>query len=84
MKLKAGTKIGTVMAASIVPTMQVSNDFDVTGQKRVSSMLAQVESIDILRDASDMMRNDLKRSCRSLICLGWRNGNFHYKKLPRT
>ena len=59
-KLKAGTKIGTAMAANIIPTMQVSNDFDVTGQKRVSSMSAQVESIDILRDTCDMMRNDLK------------------------
>ena len=60
MKLKASTEIGTVMAANIVPTMQVSNNFDATGQKRVSSMSAQVESIGILRDTSDMMRNDLK------------------------
>ena len=28
-KLKPGTKIGTVTAANIVPTMQVSNHFDV-------------------------------------------------------
>ena len=40
--------------------MQVSNNFDVTGQERVSSMLAQVESIDIIRDTSDMVKNDLK------------------------
>ena len=60
MKLKPGTKIGTVIAANIVPTMQVSNDFDVTGEERVSSMLAQVESVDILQDTSDWARNDLK------------------------
>ena len=60
MKLKPGTEIGTVIAANIVPTMQVSNDFDVIGQERVSSMLAQEESIDILWDTSDWVRNDLK------------------------
>ena len=59
-KLKPGTEIGTVIAANIVPTMQVSNDFDVTGQERLSSMLAQVESTDILSDTSDVVRNDLK------------------------
>ena len=32
-KLKPGTEIGTVIAANIVPTTQVSNDFDVTGQE---------------------------------------------------
>ena len=37
-KLKPGTEIGTGIAANIVPTMQVSNDFDVTGQERVSSL----------------------------------------------
>ena len=41
-KLKPGTEIGTVIAANIVPNMQVSNDFDMTGQERVSSMSAQV------------------------------------------
>ena len=60
MKLKPGTKIVTVIAANIIPIMQVSNDFNVNGQERVSSMLPQVESIDILRDTSDMVRNDLK------------------------
>ena len=44
MKLTPGTKIGTVIAANIVLTTQVSNDFDVNGQERVSSMSAQVES----------------------------------------
>ena len=70
MKLKAGTEIGTVMAANIVPTMQVSNDSDVTGQERVSSMSAQVESIDILRDTSDMVRNDLKDILQKLNLSG--------------
>ena len=36
-KLKLGTKIGTVIATNIIPTTQVSNNFDVTGQERVSS-----------------------------------------------
>ena len=39
MKLKPGTEIGTVIAANIIPTMQVSNDFDVDVPERVSSML---------------------------------------------
>ena len=47
-KLKPHTKIGTVIAANIVPTTQVSNDFDVDEKERVSCMLAQVESADIL------------------------------------
>ena len=59
-KLKPGTEIGTVIAANIIPTMQVSNNFDVIGQERVSSMSAQVESIDLLWDTSDWVRNDLK------------------------
>ena len=48
-KLKPGTEIGTVIVANIIATMQVSNNFDVTGQGRVSSMSSQVESIDILQ-----------------------------------
>ena len=48
-KLKPGTGIGTVTAANIIPTTQVSNNFNANGQERVSSMLAQVESTDILR-----------------------------------
>ena len=59
MKLIPGTKIGAVIAANIIPTMKVSNDFDVTGQERVSSRSAQVESIDILQDTSDWVRNDM-------------------------
>ena len=37
-KLKQGTEIGTVIAANIIPTMQVSNEFDVDGPEIVSSM----------------------------------------------
>ena len=70
MKLKSGTEIGTIIAANIIPTMQVSNDFDVTGQERVASMSAQVESIDILRDTSDMVRNDLKDILQNLNLSG--------------
>ena len=82
-KLKPGTKFGTVIAANIVPTTQVSNDFNVNGQERVSSMLAQVESTDILRETSDV-NNNLKHILRSLICPGWRNGSLHCNKLLKT
>ena len=33
---------------NIIPTMQVSNDFDVVGKERASSMSAQVKSTNIL------------------------------------
>ena len=69
MKLKPGTKIGTVIAANIVPTMQVSNKFDVNGQERVSSMSVQVESTDILRETSDVS-NDLKDILQKLNLSG--------------
>ena len=39
--------------------MQVSNDFDVDGQERASSMSAVVESTDILGETPDVS-NDLK------------------------
>ena len=70
MKLKPGTEIGIVTAANIIPSMQVSNDSDVTRQEEVSSMLAQVESIDILRDTSDMVRNNLKDILQKLNLSG--------------
>ena len=69
-KLKPGTEIGSVIAANIIPTTQVSNDFDVTGQERVSSMLAQVESIDILQDTSDWVRNDVEDILQKLNLSG--------------
>ena len=56
-KLKPGTKISTVIAANIIPTTQVSNNFNVNGQERVSSMLAHVESTNILRETSDVSNN---------------------------
>ena len=46
-KLKPCTEIGTVIVANIVPTTQVSNDFDVGELERVSSMSVQVGSTDI-------------------------------------
>ena len=52
-KLKAHTEIGTVITVNIVPTPQVSNDFDVSEQERVSSMLPQVGSTDILGEIPD-------------------------------
>ena len=58
-QLKPGSEIGTVIAANIIPTMQVSSDLDVDGPEVVSSMSAQVESIKILWDTSDWVRNDL-------------------------
>ena len=48
MNLKPCTEIGTVITANIVPTIQVSNDFDLDEQERVSCMSAQVESANML------------------------------------
>ena len=73
MKVKPGTETGTVIAANIVPIMQVSNDFDVNGLERVSSMLAQVESIYILWDTSDWVRNDLKDILQKLNFSGMKD-----------
>ena len=53
-KLKPCTEIGTVTTANIVPTTQVSNDFDVGEQERVSCMLVQVGSTDILGESPDV------------------------------
>ena len=50
MKLKPHSEIGTVTAANIVLTTQVSNDFDLDEQERVSCMSAQAESANILRE----------------------------------
>ena len=72
-KLKPSTEIGTVTAANIVPTMQVSNDSEITGQERVTSMSAQVESIDTLRDTSGMERTDLKDILQKLNLSGMKD-----------
>ena len=53
-KLIPDTEIGTIIAANIILTMQVSNDFGVNKQNRVSSMLAQVESPNKLRETYDV------------------------------
>ena len=65
MKLKPGTEIGTVIAANIIPTMQVSNNFDVVRQERVSSMLAQLESTNIFGETPDVS-SDLKGILKKL------------------
>ena len=59
-KLDPHTEIGTVIAANIVPTTQVSNNFDVGEQERVSSMSVQVGSTDILGETPDVS-DDPKR-----------------------
>ena len=69
MKLKPGTEIGTVIAADIIPTTQVSNEFNVKGQERVCSMLVQVESTNKLRETSDV-NNDLKDILQKLNLSG--------------
>ena len=50
MKLKPHTEIGTVIAANIVLTTQISSDFNLDEQERVSCMLAQVESANLLEE----------------------------------
>ena len=52
-KLEPCTEIGTVIAANIVPTTEVSNDFDGVEQERVSCMSVQVGSTDILGETPD-------------------------------
>ena len=47
MNLKPHTEIGTVITANIVLTIQVSHEFDLDEQERVSCMLVQVESTNI-------------------------------------
>ena len=47
MNLKPCTKIGTIITANIVPTIQVSNGFDLEEKERVACMSAQVESTNI-------------------------------------
>ena len=69
MKLKPGTEIGTVIAANIILTMQVSNNFDVGEQGRVSSMLAQVGFTNILRENHDVS-NDSKDILQNLNLSG--------------
>ena len=70
-KLKACTEIGTVITANIVPTTQVSNNFDLYGQERVSSMSVQVGSTDILGKISDPDgRNDPKDILQKLNLSG--------------
>ena len=82
-KLKPGTEIGTVIAANIIPTMQISNDLDVDGQERVSSMSAQVESTNILRETSDVS-NDLKDILQKRNLSGMGEGSLGYNKLLKT
>ena len=72
-KLKPGTEIGTVTTANIIPTTQVSNDSEIAGPERVSSMSAQVESIDTLRDTYDMVRIDLKDILQKLNLSGMKD-----------
>ena len=47
MTLNPHTEIGTVTTANLVPSTQVSNDFDLDEGERVSCMSAQVESTDM-------------------------------------
>ena len=68
-KLKPCTEIGTVITVNIVPTMQVSNNFDVGEQERVSSMSAQMGSTDILGETPDVS-DDLKDILQKLNLSG--------------
>ena len=47
MTFKPHTEIGRVTAANLVPSAQVSNEFDIQERERVPCMSAQVESTDI-------------------------------------
>ena len=80
MKLKPGTEIGTVRATNIVPTTQVSNDSEVTGPERVSSMLAQVGSIDVLKDTSNLVRTGLADILQKLNLSGMKDWEPSFQK----
>ena len=67
MKLEPHSEFGTVIAANIVPTTQVSNDFDGGEQERVSCMLVQVGCTDILGETPD--ENDDPKSILQKLCL---------------
>ena len=47
-------------------------------------MLAQVESIDTLRDTSDMVRTDLKDILQKLNLSGMKDWEPSLQKLPKT
>ena len=79
MKVKWHTKFGTVIAANIVLTTQVSNDFDVDEQERVSCMLAQLESADIWGETPYESR-DPKDILQKLTLLEWRSGNLQLQQ----
>ena len=57
---KTITEIGIVTATNIVPTTQVSKEVEVTEPESVSSILAQLGSINVSRDTPDRMGTDLK------------------------
>ena len=67
-KLKPCTEIGTVITTKIVLITQVSNDFDVDEQERVSCMSAQMVSTDI-PGKTPHGSSDPKDILQSLICL---------------
>ena len=77
--LKPCPKIGTVIAANIVPTTQASNGFGLDEKERVTCMLAQVDSSDIpwkihpgTSDPMDVLQK--------LDCLELRSGNLSCNK----
>ena len=72
-KLKPDSEIGTVTATNIVPTMHVSNDSEVTGLERVSSMSVQVGSIDVLKDTSNMVRTGFEDILQKLNLSGMKD-----------
>ena len=84
MKLKPSTEIVTVTAANIVPTMQLSNDSEITGPERVSSMSAQVGSINVLRDTSDMERTALKGILQKLNLSGMKDWETSLQKATQN
>ena len=79
LKIKPGTEIGTIIMANIDLTTQVSNDFNVGEQERVSSMSAQVISTGILEENPDM--NDDPKDILHLICLEWKSGTWYVNLL---
>ena len=76
-------KACTVFAANTILTTQVSYDFDEGEPERVSCMLDQVKSTDILGGTPDGS-DDPKDISQKLNLSGWRSGNLSYNKMLRT
>ena len=81
--LESCTKIGTVTAANIVPSMQVGNGSDLDEKERGPCISGQVESTDLPRRFYQGSR-DPKGILQKLGLSGLMSGNLNYNKKLET